>query len=168
MVTAVDTSVRLDVLLNDPRHASASIAALRRAAAEGSLIICEIALAEVIPTLQPVDIPQFLSDWNLTFIPSSQSSAILAGEMFRIYLERGGKRERVIPDFLLAAHAQTHANRLLARDRGYYRDYFKQLRVWDPATGSEVEARDSTFYGRRYPARLRPILTSGNLNLDQP
>ena len=109
--------------------------ALRRAAVEGSLILCEIVLAEVAPALPSADLPQFLSDWNLTFVPSSQSSAILAGEMFRIYLQRGGKRGRVVPDFLLAAHAQTHAQRLLARDRGYYRDYFKQLQLWDPDTG---------------------------------
>jgi hypothetical protein len=80
--------------------------------------------------------PQFLSDWNLTFVASSQPSAILAGEMFRSYLQRGGKRGRVVPDFLVAAHAQIHAERLLARDRGYYRDYFTQLKLWDPATTS--------------------------------
>jgi len=135
-VTAVDTSVLLDVLLNDPRHAAASIKALRRAAVEGPLILCEIVIAEVAPTLAPADMPQFLSDWNLTFVPSSQSSATLAGEMFRSYLQRGGKRGRIVPDFLLAAHAQTHAQRLLARDRGYYRDYFTQLKLWDPTAGS--------------------------------
>ena len=86
MVTAVDTSVPLDVLLNDPQHAPASMTALRRAAVEGSLILSEIALAELTPALSPVDLPQFISDWNLTFVPSSQPSAILAGEMFRIYL----------------------------------------------------------------------------------
>jgi predicted nucleic acid-binding protein len=134
MVTAVDSSVLLDVLLNDPRHAPASVKALRRAAAEGSLILCDVVLAEVAPTLAPADMPQFLSDWNLTFVPSSQSSAILAGEMFRTYLQRGGKRGRVVPDFLVAAHAQTLAERLLARDRGYYRDYFTQLKLWDPTT----------------------------------
>jgi len=136
MVTAVDTSVLLDVLLNDPQHAPASIAALRRGSVEGSLILCEIVLAELAPTLAPAEMPQFLSDWNLTFVPSSQSSAILAGEMFRIYLQRGGKQNRVVPDFLVAAHAQTHAQRLLARDRGYYRDYFKQLQLWDPSAAS--------------------------------
>jgi predicted nucleic-acid-binding protein len=51
MVTAVDTSVLLDVLLNDPRHSGSSIAALRRAANEGSLVICETVLAEIVPTL---------------------------------------------------------------------------------------------------------------------
>jgi predicted nucleic acid-binding protein len=136
MVTAVDTSVLLDVLLNDPQHASTSITALRRASIEGSIILCEIVLAELAPTLATAEMPRFLTDWNLTFVPSSQASALLAGEMFRTYLRRGGKRDRVVPDFLLAAHAQTHAQRLMARDRGYYRDYFKQLQIWDPSSGS--------------------------------
>lgn len=132
MLTAVDTSVLLDVLLNDPRHSGPSIAALRKAANEGSLVVCETVLVEVVPTLAPADVPEFLSDWSLTFVPSSQPSALLAGEMFRAYLQRGGKRGRVVADFLIAAHAQHHAQRLLARDRGYYRDYFAQLQVWDP------------------------------------
>ena len=92
MVTAVDTSVFLDVLLNDPQHAPASIAALHRAAAEGALAICDAALAEIVPVLGASDLPQFLSDWNITFLPSTQPVAILAGEMFRVYLDRGGKR----------------------------------------------------------------------------
>ena len=49
------------------------------------------------------------------------------------YLERGGKRGRVVPDFLIAAHAQLHAEGLLARDRGYYRDYFRNLTLFDPS-----------------------------------
>jgi len=133
MVTAVDSSVLLDVLLNDPQHALRSIAALRQAATEGSLIICETTLAEIVPTLSGPELAQFLSDWSLAFVPSSQTSATLAGEMFRTYLSRGGKRGRVVPDFLIAAHAHTHATRLLARDRGYYRDYFTQMKLWDPA-----------------------------------
>lgn len=133
MVTAVDTSVLLDVLLDDPQHAPASGAALRRAAAEGSLVISETALAEIVPVLTAGDLPQFLADWRLAFLPSTQAVAVQAGEMFRTYLERGGKRRRVVPDFLIAAHAQQLAGRLLARDRGYYRDYFAQLILWDPS-----------------------------------
>ena len=132
MVTAVDTSVLLDVLLNDPQHAPASLTALHRAAAEGSLVICDVALAEIVPVLTAGALPQFLADWKLTFVPSTQHVAILAGEMFRVYLHRGGKRGRVVPDFLIAAHAQELSDRLLARDRGYYRDYFMQLNLWEP------------------------------------
>jgi predicted nucleic acid-binding protein len=133
MVTAVDSSVLLDVLLNDPRHATASMAALRQAAAEGQLVLSETTLAEIVPVLPATDLPQILTDWKLGFVPTSQETAILAGEMFRTYLGRGGKRGRVVPDFLIAAHAQHHAGRLLARDRGYYRDYFRQLTLWDPS-----------------------------------
>jgi hypothetical protein len=133
MVTAVDTSVLLDVLLNDPRHAPASLAALHRASAEGTLGICDAALAEIVPVLGIADTPQFLADWQLVFLPSTQPVALLAGDMFSAYWGRGGKRGRAVPDFLIAAHAQLLADRLLARDRGYYRDYFARLVLWDPA-----------------------------------
>ena len=131
MVTAIDSSVLLDVLVNDPLHAPASLAALRRAAMEGSPVISETTLAEIVPALTPEELPTFLADWKLTFLPFTQAVALLAGEMFRTHLARGGKRGRVVPDFLIGAHAQQLADRLLARDRGYVRDYFTDLELWD-------------------------------------
>jgi predicted nucleic acid-binding protein len=133
MATAVDSSVLLDVLLADPRHAAASRSALFEAVAQGGLIINEIVVAEIMPVLKKDSILELLSDWQITFVPSSLESAALAGEMFRVYLRRGGKRGRVVQDFLIAAHAQTHADGLLARDRGYYRDYFINLKLLDPS-----------------------------------
>ena len=133
MATAIDSSVLLDVLLADVQHAETSEAALRAAAAHGGLIISEVVVAEIAPVLAGASIHEFLSDWQIKFVPSSVESAALAGEMFRVYLERGGKRGRVVPDFLIAAHAQIHAEELLARDRGYYRDYFHDLKLHDPS-----------------------------------
>jgi predicted nucleic acid-binding protein len=133
MPTAVDSSVSLDVLLEDPQHAGDSEAALREAAEQNGLIVGEVVVAEIAPVLGGASVLEFLSDWQIQFVPSSVESALLAGEMFRIYLERGGKRGRVVPDFLIAAHAQLHADGLLARDRGYYRDYFQKLNLLDPS-----------------------------------
>lgn len=132
MATAIDSSVLLDILLADSAHLKLSEAALRDATSRGALIICEVVLAEISPVLANASIQEFLSDWNIQFVPSSVTSATLAGEMFRTYLQRGGKRGRVVPDFLIAAHAQIHAGSLLARDRGYYRDYFHGLKLVEP------------------------------------
>jgi predicted nucleic acid-binding protein len=60
-------------------------------------------------------------------------AAFLAPDVFRKYRSRGGKRERVVADFLIAAHAAVRANRLLTRDWGFCRTYFKALRVMDPS-----------------------------------
>ncbi len=133
MVTAVDTSVLLDVVTDDAKWADVSEAALRRASREGSLVICDCVLAELTPALGEENVAEFLDDWNIRFVPSSAESAVLAGKLFASHLARGGKGGRIVPDFLVGAHAQLHAERLLARDRGYLRDYFKSLKVWNPS-----------------------------------
>ncbi|MBN2576426.1 MAG: type II toxin-antitoxin system VapC family toxin [Deltaproteobacteria bacterium] len=133
MRTAVDSSVLLDVLIGDARFADASEEALRRAAGEGALVIGECVLAETIPAIGASAVVEFLADWNLEFVPSTAESATLAGEMYQGYLRRSPRSgARVLPDFLIGAHAVCLADRLLARDRGYYRDYFKRLRLVEP------------------------------------
>lgn len=132
MVTAVDSSVLLDVLTADPRFGAAAQNALAEAAHAGRLIVSETVVAEISPALAIGQLETFLRDCALDFVPHSLESACLAGEHFRKYLERGGEHRRVVADFLIAAHAQVHADRLLARDRGYYRDYFQKLTLIEP------------------------------------
>jgi predicted nucleic acid-binding protein len=134
MKTALDSSVILDVLTDDPQWGQASEAALKQALANGPLVIGECVLAEITPALSHDDLRAFLADWNILFIPSSRESSILAGEMYRSYLRRNRESKRVLPDFLIGAHAACHASRLLARDRGYYRDYFKNTVLIEPET----------------------------------
>lgn len=130
MISALDSSVILDVLTGDDRFADPSEALLRRAIAEGKLIVCECVLAEIGPAFKDdKTLREFLEDWQIEFVPSSRESAILAGLSFSRYLTRGGRAGRIVPDFLIGAHALLHADRLLARDRGYLRDYFARLKV---------------------------------------
>ena len=135
MITAVDTSIILDILVDDPQFASVSEAALRRAAIEGKLIVCECVVAEVFPAIQNKErFGELIDDWQLEYSAISYESALLAGHHFSVYLSRGGDAKRVLPDFLVGAHAALAADRLLARDRGYLRDYFASLSLWDPSS----------------------------------
>ncbi len=132
MITAVDTSVLLDILCDDPVHVESSGSALRKAMAEGRLIACECVVAELRPALTESDLRDFLADWGIEFVPSTLETALLAGAHFDAYLKRNKRGLRIIPDFLIGAHARLLADRLLARDRGYLRDYFKPLKLMEP------------------------------------
>jgi len=133
MITAVDSSVILDVVTADPQFADRSARALRQARLGGKLIVCETVIAEITPALGTEEmVCDLMRSWGLIFDPSDLAIALLAGTNFRVYLSRGGRQHRVVPDFLIGAHAVKRADRLLARDRGYLRDYFSALVILDP------------------------------------
>jgi len=132
--TAVDSSVLLAILLDDPHFADGAEQLLRASAAAGSLIVCECVLAEVRPALNEDELDSMLGDFGIEFVPSTRESALLAGKMMQMYLSRtAGRRTRVVPDFLIGAHAKVLSDRLLAQDRGFYRDYFAGLTVVAPS-----------------------------------
>lgn len=129
MLTAIDSSIILDVITDDPKWADSSQALLRRASQEGSLIICACVLAEIRPALSEADLLELLIDWSIQFVPMSKQSSLKAGEYMNQYLRQGGIRKRVVADFLVGAHAHIHADRLATRDRGFFRNYFKDMTV---------------------------------------
>jgi len=134
VITAVDSSVVLDVLGADPRFGEDSRVALRRAIAEGSLVACDVVWAEVAAAFASEDeCARALAQLGVRFSGLDVRAAAAAGTTFRTYRRAGGTRERLIADFLVGAHALTHADRLLTRDRGFFRSYFSRLTIVDPA-----------------------------------
>lgn len=134
MRTAVDTSILLDVLAADPTFGERSREALRDAYRRGALVACDVVWSEVRAAFddeQPF--AEALATLGIQFDPVSPASAALAGSLWRAQRGRNrALRARVVPDFLVGAHATLQCDALLTRDRGFYRDYFTDLRVVDP------------------------------------
>jgi len=134
MTTAIDSSILLDILIDDPSFSEVSEAALKRAKDAGRIIVCESVIAEIRPALaSDGQLKEFLDDLHLEFVPSNVEAAIATGATYSLYLKNRGTARRVLPDFLIASHARQFADALLARDRRYYRHYFKELSIMDPS-----------------------------------
>jgi len=137
VITAVDTNVLLDVFGADISHGVRSANALRHCLREGALVACEAVWAET-GVAFPGDKPflEAMRTIGVTFSPIEEAAASRASASWRLYRSRGGKRERVVADFLIGAHALTQCDRILTRDRGFYRDYFRELTIVDPTKHS--------------------------------
>ena len=103
MITAVDTSVLLDVFTADPHFVTASQTALRQAIQVGSLNVCAIVIAEIRPCFPDRDqLTVVLNTLGAKLSPFSQEAAFIAGEMWQQYRLADGKREREIRERFLA------------------------------------------------------------------
>jgi predicted nucleic acid-binding protein len=137
-VIAVDTSVVVDLLGDDP-HADAALESLRSAMSQGPVVVCEVAVSEIVAGLgRSAQLIDTLDEIGLAFSAMEMRSAVRAGEMQRRYNERAqaaGKvprSPRTVPDFLIGAHALLQCQGLITRDAGFFRDYFKGLKVIVP------------------------------------
>ena len=130
---AVDSSVLLDVLTEDPQFAAASADTLTQALRVGEVVICDAVIAEVQGMLATRETAMdALVEFGIRYLPTSEQAAVRAGHMQRRFRDRGGRRERVVADFLIGAHAMMQCDALITRDAGFYRDYFKGLKVIVP------------------------------------
>ena len=129
---AIDTSVLIDLLGDDARAASAEDA-LRNALSRGPVVACDVVVSEVVAGLGHGSVViDAMEEAGIAFSPVEFRCAVRAGEMQRRYRQRGGPRQRTIPDFLVGAHALLQCDALITLDADFFRDYFKGLKVIVP------------------------------------
>jgi len=154
MITAIDTNILLDLLIPNAEHAFASKALLDEAHKRGALIISGVVYAELATQFDSqIDLENFLGDTGIRLEPSGPKAFYQAGELWRHYnlkRENGwqcsqcgqklqlkcsgcgttvNKRQHILSDFLIGSHASEQADVLATRDRGYFRTYFKKLKI---------------------------------------
>jgi predicted nucleic acid-binding protein len=135
---AVDSSVLIDLLGGDVR-AEASEDSLRQALARGPVVVCDVVVSEVVAGLGfGAELFDVLEEAGIGYLATEARAAVRAGEMQRRYKQRlksEGRKllsSRTVPDFLIGAHALLQCKGLITRDAGFFRDYFKGLKVIVP------------------------------------
>ena len=128
MITAVDTSILLDVFLSDERYGAQSLEALRDAYDRGAILVCDVVYAELAPAFEDREaLDGAMGEIGARLSPINADIAYEAGMRWMRYRRAGGPRDRIITDFLIGAHAMVSADAFLTRDRGFYATYFPEL-----------------------------------------
>ena len=135
---AIDSSVLIDLVGGDARAAEAEDS-VRVALAKGPVVVCDVVVSEIVAGLGfGAELFDVLEEAGIRFSPTEARAAVRAGEMQRRYKQRLKAEGRVlasprtIPDFLIGAHALLQCSGLITRDAGFFRDYFKGLKVIVP------------------------------------
>ena len=129
-MTLVDTNVLLDVLLAGAEHGDESEARLAAAVRAGPLVVNDVIAAELAPVFDTAAaLWSALRDAEIELVPYPREAVFVAGQAFKRYRRHGGRRTRILPDFMIGAHAVASRARLLTRDGRFYRDAFPGLRL---------------------------------------
>lgn len=129
----VDTNIVIDIATKDPYWADWSAQQLELAAGRDDIAINDIVYTELAAGYRRVDeLDGVLRLLTLEREEIPKFALFLAGQAFRRYRRQSGRKEGVLSDFFVGAHAVVGGAQVLTRDARRIRAYFPSVPVIAP------------------------------------
>jgi len=129
----VDSNIILDILLDDPKWADWSEAALADASQNSTLYINQIIYAEVSIAFEKIEeLESAIHNGGFQLLEIPKEALFLAGKAYLRYRRGRGTKRSPLPDFYIGAQAAILGMDLITRDEGRYRTYFPTVRIICP------------------------------------
>ena len=127
----IDSST-LIALLTDESTADWAEKTLDQLRPLGGVFINQIVFAEICALFDTEKAAEELLSGVVDRVELNWNSAFPAGKAFRLYKTRGGKKPRMLPDFLMAAHADSLGWSLVTNNPADVTNYFPKLKIVSP------------------------------------
>jgi predicted nucleic acid-binding protein len=101
---------------------------------EGSIIACAVVWAEVVTAYgeKKEEAVNAMNQMGVKYSAFTLESTLEAANCWYVFRNQNKARDRIAADFLIGGHAYIQSERLLTRNRDFYRNYFKPLKVISP------------------------------------
>jgi predicted nucleic acid-binding protein len=130
----VDSNVIIDIL-EDSAWAAWAERRILSLVEHGKLVINQIIISETAIYFSNVaQLDRSLAGLRISREDLPWEAAIKGGLAHSAYRRAGGQRDRVLPDFLIGAHANLRGYSIITRDANRYRNYFPDLDIIAPDT----------------------------------
>jgi predicted nucleic acid-binding protein len=129
----VDSSVILDVFLDDPEWGDWSEGVLAKLRGTGLLLINSIIYTEISIGFERIEeLEKAVSECSFKMAAIPREALFLAGKAYVRYRKGKGKKVAPLPGFFIGAHAAVGGLELVTRDVRRIKTYFPSVKIISP------------------------------------
>jgi predicted nucleic acid-binding protein len=129
----IDTNILIDVTSDHLRFRDSSCVALEAAIRGSGAMINDVIWAEFsAPFADRAVFEQTVIDLNLEHQRIPADAWFIAAKVHLHYRQRGGAKQRILPDFIIGAHAKVIGAPILTRDTRPFEIYFPDVTLIMP------------------------------------
>jgi predicted nucleic acid-binding protein len=134
-VILADTNVLVDIRERDAAWATWSFDAVAEARLSGEVCVSAITIGELAARAGSLaEVMMLVDNLGIGVRPLGPDAAFRAGTAHKAYRAAGGRKEKLLADFLIGGEAVVASVALITRDTRHYRRYFPDLPLITPET----------------------------------